>query len=315
MIERVGRACCFTFLLVFRMLINDYVEWLIDNRWFSINTVKNYERTLNLFDRYLKSVSLWKRGVEQCEDIKLMDVNLFIQQNKNLWKDTRTCNNYTACIKLFLRFCLVVGYKVEDYRKILYAREVKKKIDSLSDKECEKLMRFFRKVKCRNEKEELIKTRNLCIVQLLLYTWLRVSELASIKIKDVKRELQIIWKWWKRRVVFLYPEDLKMIDLYLFMRKKIDSEYLFVSHSSNCEWKPLSRVSIEKFIREWWRQVWVDVFPHKLRHTFATCLLREKVDLVHIQNLLWHSNINTTMGYLSVLNTDLEKAQRRVKRY
>lgn len=297
------------------MIIDNFVNRLGENRWFAKNTVANYKRTVVLFDNYLKTVSLWNRWVEQCEKIKLMDVNLFIQSQKNKKKDNRTCNNYLACLKNFLRFCLIMWYKVEDYRKILYAREVKKKIDSLTDEECEKLMKYFRKIKCKNEKEELIKTRNLCIVQLLLYTWLRVSELASIKIKDVKRELQIIWKWWKRRVVFLYPEDLKMIDLYLFMRKKIDSEYLFVSHSSNCEWKPLSRVSIEKFIREWWRQVWVDVFPHKLRHTFATCLLREKVELVHIQNLLWHSNINTTMGYLSVLNTDLEKAQRRVKRY
>lgn len=297
------------------MIIDNFVNRLGENRWFAKNTVANYRRTIVLFDNYLKTVSLWNRWVEQCEKIKLMDVNLFIQSQKNKKKDNRTCNNYLACLKNFLRFCLIMWYNVEDYRKILYAREVKKKIDSLTDEECEKLMKYFRKIKCKNEKEELIKTRNLCIVQLLLYTWLRVSELASIKIKDVKRELQIIWKWWKRRVVFLYPEDLKMIDLYLFMRKKIDSEYLFVSHSSNCEWKPLSRVSIEKFIREWWRQVWVDVFPHKLRHTFATCLLREKVELVHIQNLLWHSNINTTMGYLSVLNTDLEKAQRRVKRY
>ena len=153
-------------------------------------------------------------------------------------------------------------------------------------------------------------------MQLLLYTWLRVSELCDIKTCDIKRELQIIWKWWKRRVVFLYPEDLKLINLYLFLRKK-DYEYLFVSHSSNCEWKRLSRVTVEKILKEWalhagleWR-----VFPHKLRHTFATNLLRAKVDLPHIQSLLWHSNIATTQSYLTILNTDLEKAQRLVKRY
>lgn len=297
------------------MIIKEFELRLRENRGFSENTVKNYIRTINFFDSYLKLISLWKWGVEQCEKIKLMDVNLFIQSQKNKKKDARTCNNYLACIKNFLRFCLIAWYNVEDYRKIIYAREIKKKIDSLSDEECEKLMKYFRKIKCKNQKEELIKTRNLCIVQLLLYTWLRVSELASLKVKDIKRELQIIWKWGKRRVVFLYPEDLKMIDLYLFMRKKIDSEYLFVSHSSNCEWKPLSRVSIEKFIREWGKQVWVEVFPHKLRHTFATCLLRKKADLVHIQSLLWHSNINTTMTYLSVLNKDLERTQRLVKRY
>lgn len=297
------------------MLIDDFINWLYENRGFSKNTVQNYKRTITLFDRYLKSISLGERGVEQCEKIKLCNVNFFIHEQKCKWKDTRTCNNYLACIKNFLRFCLIVWYNVEDYRKILYAREVKKKIECLSDEECVKLLNYFRKIKCKNEKQELIKTRNLCIVQMLLYTWLRVSELTSIKLKDVKRELQIIGKWWKRRVVFLYPEDLQLIDLYLFMRKKIDSEYLFVAHSSNCEWKQLSRVSIEKFIKEWWEQVWVNVFPHKLRHTFATSLLREKADITHIQALLWHNNITTTQTYLTVLNCELEKTQRLVKRY
>jgi hypothetical protein len=63
-----------------------------------------------------------------------------------------------------------VGYNVEDYRRILYAREKKKKIDCLEDSDCTKLMNYFRGVKCRGEKDELIKTRNLCIVQMLMYT-------------------------------------------------------------------------------------------------------------------------------------------------
>lgn len=299
------------------MLIDDFINWLYENRGFSKNTVQNYKRTITLFDRYLKSNSLGERGVEQCEKIKLYNVNFFIHEQKCKWKDTRTCNNYLACIKNFLRFCLILWYNVEDYRKILYARETKKKIDCLSDQECARLLRYFRKIKCKNEKEELIKTRNLCIVQMLLYTWLRVSELASIKIKDVKRELQIIGKWWKRRVVFLYPEDLKLIDLYLFMRKKIDSEYLFVSHSSNSWWKPLSRVSIEEIVRDWAKMAGLEwkVFPHKLRHTFATSLLRNKADITHIQALLGHNNITTTQTYLTVLNCELEKTQRLVKRY
>lgn len=298
------------------MIINKFVDWLKENRGFSINTVNNYRRTIILFDRYLKSISLWNWGVEQCEKIRLINVNFFIQKQKNEKKDTRTCNNYIACIKNFLRFCLIMWYDVEDYRKLMYAREVKKKIDCLEDRECKILMKYFRWVKCKNAKEEMIKTRNLCIVQLLLYTWLRVSELCDIKVKDIKRELQIIWKWWKRRVVFLYPEDLKLIDLYLFLRKK-EYEYLFISHSSNCEWKRLSRVSVENILREWAKDAGLEwrIFPHKLRHTFATNLLRAKVDLPHIQSLLGHSNIVTTQSYLTVLNNDLEKAQRHVKRY
>ena len=298
------------------MLINKFVDRLKENRWFSINTVNNYRRTIILFDKYLKSISLWSWGVEQCEKIRLINVNFFIQSQKNQKKDTRTCNNYLACLKNFLRFCLIMWYNVEDYRKIMYAREVKKKIDCLDDDECTKLMKYFKKIKCKNHKEELIKTRNLCIVQLLLYTWLRVSELCNIKVSEIKKELQIIWKGGKRRVVFLYPEDLKLIDLYLFLRHD-KHEYLFISHSTNYEWKKLSRVTVEEIVREWAKNAWLEwrIFPHKLRHTFATNLLRAKVDLPHIQSLLWHSNLSTTQNYLTVLNTDLEKAQRLIKRY
>ena len=299
------------------MIINRFKDWLTDNRGFSIDTVKNYERTIKLFDRYLKKVSLWKRGVGQCEKITLSDINFFIQHNKNLWKDTKTCNNYTACIKNFLRFCLIMWYDVEDYRKILYAREKRKKIDCLEDEECTQLMNHFRRIRCRNKREEIIKMRNLCIVQILMYTWLRVSELANLKIEDIGRELQIIWKWGKRRVVYLYPEDLKLLDSYLFMRKNYKSEWLFISFSSNSTWHHLSRVSIETIIRDWAKDAGIKkkVFPHKLRHTFATNLMRAKVELPYISGLLWHENIATTQTYLSVLNTDLEKAQKHVKRY
>lgn len=299
------------------MIINKFADWLKENRWFSTTTVEIYKRILVSFDNYLRSISLWRWGIEKCENIKLMHVNSYVQKLKLQSKSSRTCNNHIACIKNFLKYCLVVWYKVEDYRRILYIKEVKKKIDCLSDDECKKLLNYFRKAKCWNsDRWELIKTRNLCIVQLLLYTWLRVSELASIKIRDVKKELQIIWKWGKRRVVYLYDEDMKMIDLYLFLRKD-NSEWLFVSHSSNSEWRRLSRISIEYIIREWARDAGIEwkVFPHKLRHTFATSLLRNKADITHIQALLWHNSITTTQTYLTVLNNELEQTQRLVTRY
>ena len=91
--------------------------------------------------------------------------------------------------------------------------------------------------------------------------------------------------------------------------------YLLVSHSNNYESKKLSNVSIENIIREAWNKIGVKVFPHKLRHTFATNLLRNGAKLIHIQQLLGHSNITTTQGYLSVLNSELQDTQMLVKRF
>ena len=284
------------------------------NRGFTEWTADNYCRSLSLLDNYLKRISFWKRGVDTPETITLKDIDMFIKLQRNKWKSASTCNNYLAGIKLYLKYCYIMWKKVIDYRKILTAREPQNKIEALTDDEAKKLIDYFKSVPCETHKEELIKTRNFMICRLLIYTWLRVNELSSLKINDIKEELQIIWKWGIRRVVYLFKEDLEIIDLYLFLRKD-NCPYLIVNHSNNYETKRLSNVMIENIIREWWKKIWIEVFPHKLRHTFATNLLRNWAKLPYIQQLLWHSNIQTTQTYLSVLNTDLKESQQLMKRF
>jgi integrase/recombinase XerC len=152
------------------------------------------------------------------------------------------------------------------------------------------------------------------ICRLLIYTWLRVNELSHLKIEDIKEELQIIWKGGIRRVLYLFKEDLAIIDLYLFLRKD-NCPYLIVNHSSNYETKRLSNVMIENIIREGWKKIWIEVYPHKLRHTFATNLLRNWAKLPYIQKALWHSNIQTTQTYMTVFNNDIREAQLKMTRY
>lgn len=207
--------------------------------------------------------------------------------------------------------------EVEDYRKVMFAREPKKKIDALTDEEVKKLFDYFKKRPHKTKTEEIIKTRNLLIMQLLIYTGLRVSELANLKIADIKEEMQIIGKGGKRRVVNLYKDDLKLIDLYLFLRKNVPGEYLLVSLAKNSRGNKLSTVSIEKIIREAGRACGINkkVFPHLLRHTFATNLLRGKASIYHIQQLLGHSSLATTQTYLTAFNADLRDTQKICRKY
>ena len=317
MIDKKGRVelAVLPFYYIVKMIIKEYELRLRENRGFSENTVKNYTRTVRMFDKYLKKITFsW--GVDELKNIKLTHVNWFIQNQKIKWKGCRTCNNYLAWIKLFLRFCLISDYETLDYRKIMYSREIEKKIDSLTEDEAKKLLYYFKKIKCITEKDEIIKTRDLCICQLLLYTWLRVSELSNLRVRDIKNQMQIVGKWWKARPIFLTDEDIKLIDLYLYLRNN-NSEWLFISHSSNSLWNRLSNVSIENIIREWAKKAGIEwrVFPHKLRHTFATNLLWNWVQLSHIQYMLWHNSLLTTQKYLTVLNNELEKSHNMIKRY
>ena len=145
----------------------------------------------------------------------------------------------------------------------------------------------------------------------LTYGGLRVGEMLNLKIQDIKENLQIIGKWNNRRLVYLYSDYIKVIELYLFLRRKLDinSEYVFVSHSNNSKWHPLNRCSVEKIIREAGEQVGVVVRPHKLRHTCATQMLENGWDIVYIWQILGHKNLRTTQTYLDYSNDKLRKTQ------
>lgn len=294
--------------------MKEFTNWVIYNRWYAENTANNYARTLKMFDEYMRKITFWSRWVATPEEITLRDIDMFINLQRAKWKNASTCNNYLAGIKIWLKYNTVMWKNVIDYRRILTAREPQKKIEALTEQEAKRLIEYFKSVPCETPKEELIKTRNFMICWLLLYTWLRVNELSNLKIEDIREELQVIWKGSKRRVVYLFKQDLDIIELYLFLRKD-DCPYLIVNHSKNYKTERLSNVSIENIIKEGWKQIWIKVFPHKLRHTFATNLLRNWAKLPYIQKLLGHSSISTTQTYLSVLNNDIREAQMLATRY
>lgn len=294
------------------MIIEKYLDRLKDNRGYSENTIKNYHRTMELFSNYIKQKSWNKRNINDAKKIKIDTIESFIKSQRDNNKDVRTCNNYLACIKLFLRFCLIKGIKTENFNRVVFAREPRKKIDALEPGDTEKMFNYLRSLDPKTKYGDIIKFRNLVILQLLLYTGVRVSELINIKVEDVAEEMQIVGKGNKPRLINLYDDDLRLIKLYMFMRRNIEGEYLLISLSGNSKGKRLSAVSVEKTIRDIWKAAGIKgkVFPHKLRHTFATNLLRANANIYHIQQLLGHNNIATTQTYLTVLNSELRDTQK-----
>jgi integrase/recombinase XerD len=162
-----------------------------------------------------------------------------------------------------------------------------------------------------SSKEEIVRMRDYAMGLVLTYWWLRVSELCKLKVEDIKENMQVIGKWWSRRLVCLYSDYVKVIELYLFLRRKLKiiSDYVFVSHSNNSRGKPLSRASVEDIISKAWKKVWIIVRPHKLRHTCATQMLEHGGDIVYISQILGHKRITTTQTYLDYSNDKLRNTQ------
>jgi len=140
-----------------------------------------------------------------------------------------------------------------------------------------------------------------CAVVLLLSTGIRRSEAVAITLDDPdleKRQLLIRGKGGKERVVPLTEQAVEAIQVYLPHRTKTQDRHLFVS-----AWKghPIHGRCINRMLKIVIQKAGLagqGITPHKLRHTFATHLIRNGVDIRTVQELLGHSELETTAKYL-----------------
>ena len=152
--------------------------------------------------------------------------------------------------------------------------------------------------------------RDIAILELLFGTGIRISELCSLKVHqiDFKNSLiQIFGKGAKERVIHLCNyEIIKSLKTYdkLIGIKNLNREYFFLNRLQ----KPISDQSVRYMIKRYAKSAKIDknVTPHTFRHTFATLLLEEGVDIKYIQHFLGHSSISTTQIYTHV-NQKIQK--------
>jgi len=138
------------------------------------------------------------------------------------------------------------------------------------------------------------------LVVLLLSTGIRRSEAVSITLDDLdleSRQLLVNGKGSKQRVVPVNDSAIDALRQYLACRPQTGSRHLFVSH----EGKPLACRAVNRMVARAIRRAGLEghgITPHKLRHTFATHLIRNGVDVRTVQELLGHSDLQTTAKYL-----------------
>jgi site-specific recombinase XerD len=169
------------------------------------------------------------------------------------------------------------------------------------------------------EPKDDISTRDRAILEAFFSTGLRIAELVSLNLeqfnslKDKKdMELGVIGKGGKPRVVYFSERALNYIRKYLETRndvKHLNQKALFINFrdkKDNSDARLTPR-SIERMVKKYALLSGVPIFttPHTLRHSYATDLLNQGVDLRSIQEFLGHSNIATTQIYTHVTNKRL----------
>ena len=159
--------------------------------------------------------------------------------------------------------------------------------------------------------------RNLAIVQLLRHTGLRVGELCSLRLSDIRtseRKGSVLvrsGKGDKDRTVPLNHDVREALEAYLKVRPAAADDHLFIGQRG----EPLQTDGVQLIVRKLARRAGLQgVTPHVLRHSFAKHVLDAGEDLATVSRLLGHERLETTAIYTEPTAADLEEAVARLER-
>lgn len=195
--------------------------------------------------------------------------------------------------------------------KFYYDEILKKNIVTLkTPKLARKLPEVLTKEEMRRLLDVLTHTKSRIIVKLLYSSGIRLSECLHLKIEDLELGNKMGWvrsgKGAKDRM-FILSEDVSTEILHYVNVINRRSGYLF----QGSDHKPLSPRNVQKIVKKAAQNAGIQkqITPHKLRHSFATHLLEAGTDIRIIQELLGHSNLQTTQIYTKVSQQQLRKVK------
>ncbi len=153
--------------------------------------------------------------------------------------------------------------------------------------------------------------RDYCILTLFLNCGLRISELVGLNLNDIQGDaLRVLGKGNKVRIIYLNDACQDAISRYLAVRRKITGRHenaLFLSAQN----ERISRSTVHAMVKKRLTAAGLDstqYSSHKLRHTAATLMLQNGVDVRAVQEVLGHDHLNTTQIYTHIDNESLRVA-------
>lgn len=273
-------------------LLEKFLYYLEFEKNTSPKTLENYSLWLNRFIAYI-----WNIDVRDIKSMQVLDYRMFLNQS---WLSKKTVNYHVVALRSFFKFCLKNDINCISPDKLELSKIPPREINFLTEDEVQKIL----DAPLIYENDDLRRKRDYAILYMLYSTWLRVTELISLKRSQIKsdtKQFSVIWKWSKMRAIFMTEKAKESLVEYL--KSRVDwSDFLFVSLSKNSYGKALSRNSVEEIVKKYKNLAWINkkVTPHTLRHSFATTLLKKWADIRAVQALLGHSSITTTQIYTHV---------------
>jgi len=266
-------------------LINDYLNYIQKENLYSKNTVVSYKNDLHQFINYLKLKEENELLKVDRNDIR----NYIIFLSNNKYKPS-SIHRKIAVLKGFYKFLL--RKKIIEKTPLLnitLPKKIKRLPSFILEEEIEKLLNI-----------NFHSQRDRIIFIMLLYTGMRCSELTNLKLDDIdlnKKQIKILGKRSKERIIPIGPFLVKEIEEYLKFREKIsyNSNYFIVTDKGKKAYSKLIYRTINKYLKIYSRVN--KKSPHVLRHTIATLLLNKGTNINVIKEFLGHANLAATQIY------------------
>jgi len=295
--------------------IPDFLDYLDIEKGLSSKTQMNYERFLRKFSDWLDQEKLSKLFPHELTSDNVWQYKVYLSRqsiNKKTGNELKksTQNYYLIALRSLLNYFADKDIQALPADKIKLAKDKKEKLVHFLN--LEQISKLLSTPMTQN----VIGLRDRALLEVLFSTGLRVAELVSLNRDQIKiqpnmdiLEVSIIGKGGRARIVYFSQHALRWVAKYLKTRTD-DEEALFINYTSAhspTTSKRLTVRSVDNIVKKYTKLAGIPVMttPHTLRHSYATDLLNQGVDLRMVQEFLGHRNIATTQIYTHVTNKKL----------
>lgn len=272
----------------------------------SYNTIKSYKKDIMQFIDYLNEYE----EIKDFEEVETMTFRSFIaylnlgdkeNSKNNIQKSVskRSINRKISALRTFFKY--LQEKKIVKTNKVAYITMPKfeKELPNVLNKE------DINKLRDAVNTEKITGIRDRLIIELLYSSGIRASELIDLNeymVNIEEREIRVIGKGNKERITFFSENTKKWLEKYIEEKKRKYSNYTKDTIFTNSRGEKLTTRSLRRLIADYAKKADLqkEVTPHVFRHTFATELLNNGVDIRYLQELLGHSSISTTQVYTHV---------------
>jgi len=281
--------------------VKGFLEYISVEKGLSKSTIDSYRRDLR---RYLSFLNRQRLDILR---VSRKEITAFLGELRYKGLSPASVARGLSAIRCLHRFLISEGKaEIDPTENLERPKGFIRLPKTLSVEEVDNLLK-------RPDPKERLGLRDKAMLELLYATGMRASELVSIKLQNINLEVGYIvtlGKGSKERVIPIHEKAVALIKDYLRdARQKLlkdrDSPYLFLGQGG----RPLTRERFWQIIKGYALKAGIKkrVFPHLLRHSFASHLLEHGADLRSVQLMLGHSDISTTQIYTHVTSERLKR--------